>query len=151
MSGGHEGEARRTPSPVPAIDRDGIVRILREYVESLFPKICPKCGRLYPSLRDYVASTAATGAALSYDVETGDWQPARPLGTFAFAQCECGTTLSITTDRMPLATRHLLLGWVRADAERRGVDPQVVVAELRDTIRGDAGGPPPGGHQEPRV
>lgn len=129
------------PPPAPAIDVTGILRILREYVEGLFPKTCPTCEVRYDSLHDYVARTVPAGAAVAYDVETGDWQPSQPLGTFALAHCACGTTLTITTDQMPLATRHLLLAWTKAEAERRGVDPQVLVAELRADVRRAANPP----------
>jgi hypothetical protein len=53
----------------------------------------------------------------------------------ALANCPCGSTLALTTEGLPLATRHLLLAWVRAETERRGVSPEEVVGTLRDEIR----------------
>ena len=112
-----------------------MIRVMREYLEGLFPKACPACGRGFATLRDYISNTTPIGATLSLDASDEDWAPAHPLGTFALANCPCGNTLAVTTDGLPATTRRALLGWLRAETERLGVRPDVLLGRVRDEIR----------------
>jgi hypothetical protein len=111
-----------------------IVGLVREHFEGLFPKTC-SCGRLFTTLREYILGTESIQGAVSYDAASGNWTPKKFLGTWAFANCPCGSTLALTTDGIPLATRHLLLAWVKVETERRGVSSEEVVGTLRAEIR----------------
>jgi hypothetical protein len=121
------------------------VRMMREYFEGLFPRTCPKCGKHYGTVRDYILQTQPVGPAISYDVELGDWQPANPLGTFASGNCTCGTTLTLTTAGLPLPKLHAVLHWVKTETEIRGVTPGQLIGWVRDEIRQQVlAGPEPG-------
>ena len=117
------------------VDADDAIRVTRRYFESQFPRDCSTCGREFATLHDYICQTRPVGATISYDADVGDWAPAHPLGTLLLANCPCGTTLALTTEGLPLPTRHLLLAWVRAEAEHRDVSVQHVLGTLRDEIR----------------
>jgi hypothetical protein len=112
-----------------------IIRMTREYFEGLFPKVCPKCGRHYETLREYILNTKPTGATMAYDAESGDWETTQPIGAMALANCSCGTTLSLTTEAMPLWQIHLVLKWIRAETERRGLSVADLMGYVRDEVR----------------
>jgi len=111
-----------------------VVRIMREHLEGLFPKVCPTCLRRFATLREYLLTTTHLGPAMPYDVELGEWQPSRPLGTMTYANCPCGTTLALTSQGMPLTQLWSLLAWARVETRRRGLSPQDLLNYLRDEI-----------------
>jgi hypothetical protein len=111
-----------------------ILRLVREHFEGLFPKTC-SCGRRFATLREYIVDTELVRGTISYDAASGDWKPAQFLGTWAFANCPCGSTLALTTEGLPLATRHSLLAWVKAQTERRSASSEEVIGTLRAEIR----------------
>ena len=111
-----------------------VVRIMREHLEGLFPKVCNNCKRRYATLREYLLTTEPVGPAMPYDAEMGDWNPLYPLGTATYANCRCGNTLALTSDGMPLSRLWSLLSWARSETERRGLTPQELLNHLRDEI-----------------
>jgi hypothetical protein len=111
-----------------------VVRIMREHLEGLFPKVCPTCYRRFATLREYLLTTTHLGPAIPYDVELGDWKPLRPLGTMTYANCPCGTTLALTSQGMPLSQLWSLLGWAKLETQRRGVSPNELLNYLREEI-----------------
>ena len=111
-----------------------VVRIMREHLEGLFPKVCPSCRRSFATLREYLLTTIHVGPAMSYDAELGDWNPLRPMGTMTYANCSCGTTLALTSQGMPLSQLWRLLNWARHETKRRGQSPQDLLSYLRDEI-----------------
>lgn len=113
------------------------LQILRSHFESFFPKTCNTCGRQYRTLRDYILVTARRGSAHSYDADLGDWQPTSPIGSLAYADCSCGSTLALSTEGMALAQRHALLSWVRNETQRRGITSSMLLEELRDHLRAE--------------
>jgi uncharacterized C2H2 Zn-finger protein len=110
------------------------VRLVRAHVEHQFPKTCPKCGRVFGTLADYLRSTRHVGEPISYDANVGDWAPRAPLGTFSLANCPCGTTISIGSDGMPLLTMWRLMFWARGESRRRGIAMRLLLLEVRDAI-----------------
>ena len=111
-----------------------VVRIMREHLEGLFPKVCAACKRRYTTLQEYLLNTDQVGPAIPYDVEMGEWSPLHPLGTATFANCRCGNTLALTSDGMPLIQLWSLLNWARHETKRRGLTPQELLNHLRDEI-----------------
>ena len=75
-----------------------VVRIMREHLEGLFPKVCATCYRRFATLREYLLTTTHLGPAIPYDVELGDWKPLRPLGTMTYANCPCGSNTNERVD-----------------------------------------------------
>jgi hypothetical protein len=112
-----------------------IIRILREYYEGLFPKVCPNCGRRYATLREYIVGSQRLWPSLNYDIELGDYEAPRPIGGLAMANCSCGTTLALSTRNMPVSQTHLILEWIRTETGRRGVNPAELLDILRDEVR----------------
>ena len=107
---------------------------MREHLEGLFPKVCPKCKRRFATLREYLLITEHVGPAMPYDADVGDWTPLRPLGTVTFANCPCGSTLALSSEGMPLVRLWSLLAWVRVETQRRRQTPQQLLNYLRDEI-----------------
>jgi len=112
--------------------------IVYAYHESQFPKACSTCGRRFETLADYIRSTSRIGRTISYDADQGDWETAKPMGTFALANCACGTTLALSTDGMPTQLRQQLLAWVKQECEQRALQPSDVIDRLRDQVRARA-------------
>ena len=112
-----------------------IITILYEHYTGLFPRSCASCGRVFPTLRQYILDTRPTGDAMSYDAELSNWKTAKPLGGAAWANCPCGTTLGLTTDGIPLPEIHRLLEWIKAETERQGITQQELLASVRDVVR----------------
>jgi hypothetical protein len=114
---------------------DEVVHILREYFESLFPKVCPNCKRCFATLLEYIQTTKRIGRPISYDAELGNWNTTHPIGCVAMANCSCGFTLALGTESMALPLRLQFLDWLRIETERRGVSPSELMEHLRDEVR----------------
>lgn len=114
---------------------EGIIRMLLEYHEGLFPKNCPNCGRHFATLREYLLTTQQLERVLSYDAESNDYEPLDPIGIFTMANCPCGTTMALSTANMPLWQTHQILGWIRAETEQNGVALTRLLNCVRDEIR----------------
>jgi hypothetical protein len=112
-----------------------VIQILRKHVERQFPKECPSCHRQFASLREYIIATKPVGDVISYDAESGDWKPVEPLGTTAMANCPCGSTLTITSDGIPLLQLWRLLSWSRVETKRRGLSQKQLLEYVRGEIR----------------
>jgi hypothetical protein len=111
---------------------DDAVRIVRTYIEGLFPKVCPKCGREFPSLREYLQSTSHLGSPNV--LESAREANENPVGPIAHAACICGNTLTIGSEGIPKDQLVALIAWARADAQRRSIDINQVIRALRDRI-----------------
>jgi hypothetical protein len=118
---------------------DEVLQVLRHHYEGLFPKNCPNCGRRFESLREYILGTKPRGSAQSFDAELGDWDTQQPIGSIAYADCQCGNTLALGTESMPMPQRLALLAWVREQCENRQVTPTVVLEEIRAALREKSG------------
>lgn len=117
---------------------DQVVRVLRQYFESLFPKVCPNCRRRFKTLREYILITERLGPARSYDADLGDWKTTQPIGSVAQANCPCGSTLALGTEKMMLPQRLALLAWLHGETHRRSVSPSDLLDYLRDKVRQQA-------------
>ena len=112
---------------------DDVVRIVRSYIEGLFPKVCPKCGRRFTSLREYLRSTTHLGSPNFFEAP-GDEMSANTLGPITHATCLCGNTLTIGSEGIPKAQLVELLKWARADSNRRSIGMTELFRQLRDRI-----------------
>ena len=111
--------------------------LIREHVEKQFPRTCSTCARQFPTMKDYLRASSPLGAPVSYDAEEGDWNPAHPIGTYALATCACGTTLSLSSNGLPVWTLARLMMWARGHARRKGITFGELLAELRDRLRSE--------------
>jgi hypothetical protein len=112
-----------------------IVGMLRECSEGLFPRTCPKCGCPFATLREYIRASQPLWPTLSYDIELGDYETLHPIGILAMANCSCGTTLALSSKRMPLSQTHQILDWIRTETGRRGLDSKDLLNHVREEIR----------------
>ena len=112
---------------------DDVVRIVRLYIEGLFPKTCPNCGARFESLREYLEATTHLASPILYD-DIEDGIPDEPLGPMSLANCACGTTLTIGSSHMPAAQMVELLTWARAECLRRSIGIRELLRHIRDRI-----------------
>ena len=84
---------------------DEVVCVLHNYFDSLFPKVCPSCGRIFGTLLEYIQVTIPVGMPISYDANENNWNTTQPIGAVVHANCPCGPTLALTTEYMLLPKR----------------------------------------------
>ncbi|MGW8370225.1 MAG: hypothetical protein ACWGPN_16295 [Gammaproteobacteria bacterium] len=116
------------------MNEDDVVTIVRAHIERKFPMTCSKCGRRFASLRDYLLNTTHVGSPVSYDAELTDWRPRLPIGTMSFANCRCGTTLSISSQGMGLMAMWRLLRWARKESLQRNISTRELLDGVRSKI-----------------
>jgi hypothetical protein len=112
-----------------------VVRLMREHLESQFPKVCPTCQRKYANLREYILTTRRVEPSISYDAEVEDWNPQEPIGTATYSTCPCGSTLALSSHGMPVLRLWSLYNWARVEKKRRAMTMQQLLSYLRDRIR----------------
>ena len=112
---------------------DDVVRIVRLYLEGLFPKVCSRCGRRFASLREYLEATTHLSTPILYDDITGD-VPLDPFGPMSFANCRCGTTLAVASRGIPPRQLVELLTWAKRETARRSIGIRELLSEIRDRI-----------------
>jgi hypothetical protein len=116
------------------VTEDEVVAVTRRHVESLFPKTCPKCQRVFATFADYLRVVTPIGTPISYDAALGDWTPKAPIGTVSMSNCTCGTTLTLTSKGLPVWMIVRLLIWSRRRARRDGITVPELFARLRARI-----------------
>lgn len=112
-----------------------VIKILRKYFESLFPRACPNCKRCFDTLREYISSTTPVGMPISFEAEKGLWDSTQLVGTQLLSNCSCGSTLALSTESMEYAMRLKLLNWVKREIDRRRVNPSELLEGLRIEVR----------------
>jgi hypothetical protein len=112
---------------------DDVVHIVRSYIEGLFPRVCPNCGRRFVSLRDYLETTTHLASPVLYDNIT-DGVPEKPFGPLSLASCPCGTTLGIGSRGIPTVQMIELLIWARIESRRRSISVRELLRHIRDRI-----------------
>jgi hypothetical protein len=121
-----------------------VLAIIREYLEGLFPKECSNCQRRYFTLREYLLTTRQLGDAVSVNPKAAERNQANPVGTLTFANCTCGNTIALSSERMPLPQLWSLFDWARAETQIRGQTPRQLFDHLRDELwKIVLSGPPP--------
>ena len=110
-----------------------VVAIVRDHIESKFPKLCANCGRQYGSLPDYLRRTTHLGNPLNVD-DPATASTERLVGAISYANCPCGSTLAISSAGLDVLTMWALLQWAGASASRRGISVGELLADLRRRI-----------------
>ena len=124
------------------LNEDEVVRIVRSYLEGLFPRACPRCGRRFESLQEYLEGTTHLSSPIIYDDLT-DEVPAKPIGPMSLANCPCGTTVALSSRGIPAATMVGLLTWARQESLTRSIELRELLSEIRDRIDEQALGTSP--------
>ena len=115
------------------VTEDEVVQVVRSYIEGLFPKTCPKCGRQFDSLLAYLHGTSHLGSPYLHEA-SAKRDNANPLGPIAHATCLCGNTLTIGSEGLPKPQLTELIAWARDDSQRRSITINEVLRHLRDRI-----------------
>jgi hypothetical protein len=115
------------------VTEDEVVQVVRSYIEGLFPKTCPKCGRRFDSLLEYLQGTTHLGSPYLHEA-SADRDNTNPLGPIAHATCLCDNTLTIGSEGLPKPLLTELIAWARGDAERRSLTINELLRHLRDRI-----------------
>ena len=131
LSTSHDGAYQNPPAKTQA----EVIQILRDFYEGLFPKTCANCGRVFATLQEYVLSSQRLWPSLNYDMELGNYNTPHPIGGLAMANCPCGSTLALSTKTMPLPRAHMIMAWIKAEMERRGMKHAELSDYLRDEVR----------------
>lgn len=114
---------------------DEIIQRIREHFEGLFPKVCPKCGRRFATLREYILDTKRIGTTICHDAEISHWETTRPIGAAAHSNCPFGTTMVLTSEGMQISQINLVLKWIKEETKQRGLSPRELMDYIRDEIR----------------
>jgi hypothetical protein len=96
---------------------------------------CPACHRRFATLREYIAGTQRVGVGRHYDAELGNWDPEKPIGGVAMANCSCGTTLTLGIATMSVPQQKAALQWIRTETARRRISQTVLLEYVRDEVR----------------
>ncbi|MCC6874114.1 MAG: hypothetical protein IT378_07375 [Sandaracinaceae bacterium] len=94
-----------------------------------FPRHCSACDRRFASFEQYLLETTPVGVPVEYDPAPDD-----PFGIVEFANCPCGTTLSVLWEGPPSEQRVALRRAIVEDAAQAG-GRTVVLSRLRLAIR----------------
>ena len=114
---------------------DRAIKIIREYLEQLFPKNCATCGYQFNTYKEYLHNTTHIGTPHSYDAARGIWQSSTSIGTISMANCRCGNTLALSSAGMDLMTMWKLLRWARGEASRKKLHLDDYLKEIREKIK----------------
>jgi hypothetical protein len=98
-----------------------------------FPRPCGTCGTVYPSFRAWIERTVPVGAPMPDDLEDED-----PIGLISFANCPCGSTLSLTCEDPTGAAHRAFNEALRREAAASGRRRGELLTELRETVRAAA-------------
>jgi hypothetical protein len=115
------------------VTEDDVVQIVRLYIEGLFPRVCPRCGLRFESLREYLEVTTHLSTPVLYDNISGEI-PAEPIGPMSLANCPCGTTFAIGSKGIPPAQLVELLAWAKSESARRAIGIHELLRHIRDRI-----------------
>ena len=95
-----------------------------------FPRACRTCGTVYPSFRAWIERTVPVGAPMPDDSEDED-----PIGLISFANCPCGSTLSLTCEDPTGAAHRAFNEALRRQVAATGRGRGELLAELREAVR----------------
>jgi hypothetical protein len=103
---------------------DDVVRIVRSYIEGLFPRVCHNCGRRFASLREYLETTTHLDSPILY----------ADIGAISLAVCPCGSTLGVGSGGIPQAQFAELMDWARSECAKRSIGARELLLHLRERI-----------------
>ena len=110
------------------------IEITRKFIESQFPKKCPRCNRNYSDLADFLRNTSHIGDPMPYDAEGLQWKFTKPLGVAAYANCQCGNTLAVHSKGMNLFTYWRLMIWATRQSRKLGIPMSQLLRYIRTEI-----------------
>ncbi len=116
------------------MEKNEIINIIIKFISKQFPKKCTCCGKPYYSLADYTQNTIQVGKPISYDADDDDWSPINPIGLVSIANCECGTSLAISSSGMALSNLLKIMKWTRVETIKRDETTSNILENIRTDI-----------------
>ena len=116
------------------MDKSQAIKITRKYIESQFPRTCYNCGRSYRSLFEYLTKTKHLDDPIPYDENERRVDHQNPTGVVSYANCVCGSTLAITSQKMDLITYWRLILWAKREARKQKIGISELLRQLRKEI-----------------
>ena len=105
--------------------------IALEHLRRHHPRQCPNCGERFETPEQYLRKTTRLGPPMLFDPQLPGPPDAPPIGALSYANCACGSSLSVSGEGMPPEDFRRLVGWARDEARDREVGICVVLDELR--------------------
>jgi len=109
--------------------RAGMLQMCR----AQFPKVCASCRRSYSSFKEYVETVRPIGAPKLDDLEDAD-----PIGLMSFANCPCGSTLTLRCEDPTGSMHHAFNEAVKLETAESGRSLNEILVELRELLRAEA-------------
>lgn len=106
------------------------------YLDGLFPKDCPACGRRYPTYAEFLRQAVSAGT-MCYDDELVTCG-GNPIGTLGYWHCPCGTTLSLSSADSDDVTYRQFLHVLNMLAELHDTTIDDLLATLSRMVRARA-------------
>ena len=119
---------------IPELTEAEVIRVIHQHIEGLFPKTCPRCGRTFANYREYLQNTQPVGLPVSYDLEAGETKPVDSMGNLSLSNCQCGNTLALSSQGMPMKHLWAVLKWIEHETERHGIPMRHILSHLRDEV-----------------
>lgn len=116
------------------MNKSQAIEITRKYIESQFPRTCYNCRRTYRSLSEYLIKTKHLDDPILYDEHERRVEHQNPTGVVSYANCACGSTLAITSQKMDLITYWRLMLWAKREARKQKISISELLRQLRKEI-----------------
>lgn len=111
------------------------LQVLKEHFETMFPRNCSGCGRRFNDLREYFHETHSLGSMICNGGDAIDSTSTKPLLSITFANCTCGTTVTLSTMDMDESARCDLLQWLREEMKQVAAPPNQIFSALKLRLR----------------
>jgi hypothetical protein len=109
-----------------------VIAIVVKHMKTQFPRDCVCCGQHYETLRDFCANTQPAGQPVVFDPYPESVMPKDPLGSTAFSNCACGTSMTLSSKGMPLLQYWALIRWGYNEMIRRRMTQDELLQYLRE-------------------
>jgi hypothetical protein len=114
--------------PGPPTHSSRFVDAIVSVCESQFPRRCPACERVYATFAEYLRLTLPLGHPMEFDPEPDD-----PIGLVDFANCACGSTISVRWESGPGPARIALRSAIAQDVTDTSTRLEVLLT-LREAV-----------------
>jgi len=109
-------------------------KLTRKYIESQFPRTCSNCGRTFQTLFDYLIKTRHLGDPIAYDEDALKVDGQNLTGVVSYANCVCGSTLTITSQAMDFLTYWRLMFWAKMESRKHKITISKLLRQVRKDI-----------------
>ncbi len=114
------------------ISEEKVINLIIKHMNSQFPKNCNNCGKIYNTYKEFLQQTIRVGNPVPHDDD--EKLPKKPIGTYTYYNCDCGTTMLLGSRGMKLATIFNLMMWGRKERKKRGISLEELLLYVRETV-----------------